>query len=494
MALQCSEIDSARVAWQVRQIHLVVPSVIRPGEPFTVRASAVGADHMPLGEHVTLRFEETAVWKGLPVEAEIPPEGVRLEDVHVDRAGAHFLTAELDGPSGSARISSNPVWADEDPPFRLFWGDIHVHSIDGWCQPHSAKDPEFGIQYARDVTFLDFVGVADHNDGLDGSKWARQKDLVRRYEEAGRFVPVLSFESSHASGLGGDNNVYFRGCEGDFLPREPNRQDDPLEHLWDFLESRGHEYMTIPHHTGRAAKYRSWEEGRYNPRREMLYEVYSMWGSSECHPSRYPLHGGNTQEPAYFVDALRQGCRFGVIASSDDHTTLPGSESPLRMPGRPVFGTYCHHGLAGVFADALDRESLWSAMAARRTMGVTYGRPLLFFQAEGQPAGSTIEINGTGPSASVRHLQVAAVPAFPERGEARITVLRNGEPIASKCCESAEKDGVLRVEITDDEPMDRVLLTDAPFSDRPFVVYHVRAETDVGGTAWSSPIWFVTSG
>ena len=95
--------------------------------------------------------------------------------------------------------------------------------------------------------------------------------------------------------------------------------------------------MTIPHHTARELKCRGWDDGWYNPEREWLYEIYSHWGSSEERWSRYPVFNGNAEGPAYFRDALVRGCRFGVIASSDDHTTLPGSESESRPPGSPWY-------------------------------------------------------------------------------------------------------------------------------------------------------------
>ena len=41
----------------------------------------------------------------------------------------------------------------------------------------------------------------------------------------------------------------------------------------------------------------------------------------------------------------------------------------------------------------------------------------------------------------------------------------------------------------DDTPLDRVVLRDAPFHPKPFVVYHVRAESQLNQTQWSSPIW-----
>lgn len=223
----------------------------------------------------------------------------------------------------------------------------------------------------------------------------------------------------------------------------------------------------------------------------MLYEVYSMWGSSECHPSRYPLWGGNADEPAYFRDAIERGCRFGVIASSDDHTSLPGSESILRYPGRALFGTYPHHGLAGIFAPSLDRASLWAAMRARRTLATTYGRPVLLFEAEGAQAGEEVEVTGHESAARARHLRVRYLPPFPERRGIRLAVLRNGRPMLEETLDRSKREEMCCLEAVDETTFDAVMIRGAPFSPRPFIAYSVRLDTRQGGTVWSSPIWFV---
>lgn len=485
--------DKAKVTWQGRNIYMVVPSVVTPGEPFPVRISAVGPDYMPISERIPLKLLNPQIWEGLPEQCETSPDSLCFDNVKIAQPGTYYLTAEIASPEGSAHVFSNPIWVTEDAPSRLFWGDIHVHSIDGWCQPYTAKSPEFGFWYARDVTFLDFVAITDHNDplGLNEGKWMKQKALVRQYDQPGKFVPFLAFESSHATGFGGDNNVYFKGYDGDYFPRDKDRQDLPLEKLWHFLESKGHQFITISHHTGRERKYRSWDERRYEPKNEMLYEIYSMWGSSESHPSPYPLWQGSTDEPAYFVDALRRGCRFGVIASSDDHTTLPGSESSLRIPGRPIYGGYPHHGLAGIFATDLKRDLLWKAMRSRQTMAVTYGRPILFFEAEGHLAGAEVEADTDVSFSRMRHLRVRFIPAFPERAGFRLMFFRNGQPLAERRGQFTDRGEILSFDFTDDLSLEEALIRDTPFSERPFVVYHLRQDTDQGDTAWSSPIWFV---
>ena len=80
-------------------------------------------------------------------------------------------------------------------------------------------------------------------------------------------------------------------------------------------DRQGKPYMTIPHHTGRAAKNRTFEEDYYDAEREPLFEIFSSWGSSENRWNCFPMSNGNSDDPAYFVDAVKAGCRYGVIAS-----------------------------------------------------------------------------------------------------------------------------------------------------------------------------------
>lgn len=485
--------DRQKITWLGRTIHIVVPSVVKPGEAFCVKLSAVGADHMPLADAVPLKFLNLEAWQGIPERGEIPAEDLRLENVSIEKEGTYYLSARANGPEDkqATTVYSNPIWVTDDAPSRLFWGDIHIHSIDGWCQPYAAKSPRLGMSYARDVTFLDFAAITDHTEKLDDTKWAGQKSLVREFDCPGTFVPFLGFESAHQTHDGGDNNVYFQGYEGSYFPAQENALDKPLEQLWEFLRARGQEFMTIPHHTGRKGKYRSWDGGRYNRELEMLFEVYSIWGSSECRASQYPLWQGSTEEPAYLQDALTRGCRFGVVASSDDHTTLPGSESLLAQPGREGYGTYAHHGLMGVFTAKLERGALWKAMKNRRTMAATCGRPILFFQAQDYQAGSEIDVNSDKSLATKRHLKIKIAPAFPERSNLLLTVFRNGSPLLEKPTDFSSQGESGQFEFVDEAPIDDILIADAPFSERPFVFYYARLDGEQGGTAWSSPICFV---
>lgn len=222
----------------------------------------------------------------------------------------------------------------------------------------------------------------------------------------------------------------------------------------------------------------------YDPRCEPLFEIYSCWGSSESRVSRYPLAGGNSDRPSYFQDALRAGCRYGVIASSDDHQTLPGWEGLRSRPaGLARLAGYNHHGLAAVRARRLTRQTLWDALLARRTYATTFSRTLLDFTIGDAQMGDALTLTAADPLRSRRDIRILAATTDP--GRMRVTLNCNGIDIASQPWDPARPDLLL----TDDRPLDHIALRDAPFHPAPFVVYYIRLENTEGQTQWSSPIW-----
>ena len=484
--------EAEKILWLGRCVHIVVPSILEPDEKFSVRISVVGPDQMPIDKALVLRIPTQRGWRNLPTVVKVSTEPVYLKEVSLAEEGCYHVEARFDFLGDSESVYSNPVWCQLNSPTRLFWGDIHIHSIDGLCTPYATKEPRFGMEYARRVTFLDFVAITDHIRGLNASKWEKQRGLVREFNKPGEFVPILGFESSHRSGQGGDNNAYYRGFDPEYfwLDREDMKganPDVPLEELWSFLEQQNIDFMTIPHHTGRRDKYRDWNKGRYSPNNEPLFEIYSMWGSSECYDSRYPLRGLNSEQPAYFVDALRLGCRYGVIASGDDHTTMPGSETSSALPGWPG-ETYSHKGIAGIFASQLNRDHLWQAMKERQTLASTYSRVPLFFEACDNPAGSVIKLS---PAASERKMRQISVKLLSNGGACRLSLLRNGKVIHVWDSMLPSEPHMAEFEFVDKEAFESLAIHNAPFLPQPFIVYYVRVDFCGGGTVWSSPIWFV---
>jgi hypothetical protein len=494
--------DARRVADMTgHRMHLVIPSILARGERFTLRVSVVGADALPPErfDHM-LRFEGSVGVEGLPASIRLaaPETGVSLDGLTATGPDTVLIRARVEGTgmaSGDPLVRSNPAWVFERPGQRLFWGDLHVHTRFSNCSGWRCLDPEWCYAYARDVSFLDFTAAADHLRGIaaEADRWPRLQAAVRTWNRDGRFVAFLGFESSHAQGFGGDNNAYYADDDAPYfwLDREDMRGIAPKVHLrdlWAFLDRTGRRYLTIPHHTGRAAKYRTWEEDYHDPRREPLFEIYSSWGSSETRHTRLPISNGNNDAPSYFTDALKAGARFGVIASSDDHATLPGGIHHFRVdPFAPTtLNGHAHKGLAAIWASDLSRNALFEAMTRRATYATTDSRTLLEVRLGDARMGQAIPADATLRRA--REIRVRLT--LDHARVARVHLMRNGAPWQSKPVTGEDLDAkVSELVFEDAEPLDSVLVRGARYRPEPFAVYYARVEDNEGYHAWSSPLW-----
>ncbi len=238
-------------------------------------------------------------------------------------------------------------------------------------------------------------------------------------------------------------NVIYRNNDVSDLPFSSLDSMHP-EDLWEFLDQQnqlGKEAMSIPHNGNfsRGYMYASLDSrgkafnqkyadmrSRYEP----LSEILQIKGNSETHPilssedefANYELLGESlftqselptTLKGAYARDALRTGMemshsegfnpfKFGVIGSSDSHnadspsdesnytgklpmldgsaglrtgeaTILPGTMNPVTR--------WSSGGLAGVWAEANTRESIYDAMKRKETFATSGPRILVRFFA-----------------------------------------------------------------------------------------------------------------
>ncbi|MCA1809416.1 MAG: DUF3604 domain-containing protein, partial [Kiritimatiellia bacterium] len=212
------------------------------------------------------------------------------------------------------------------------------------------------------------------------------------------------------------------------------------------------------------------------------------WGSSEMRHTRLPICGGNNDAPAYFVDALKAGARFGVIASSDDHATLPGSVNHFRTPpySLPFVNGFAHKGLAAVRAPRLTRAALFEAMQRRSTYATTHVRSLLDFSIADAGMGQAVAAD----AALRRRRELRLRLTLQTTKQACVTLMRNGEAVdVRKLQGPAVTDSVNEIVFEDVEPLETVALRDAPYHPAPFAVYYIRVEDGTGAHQWTSPIW-----
>ena len=456
-----------------------------------VTAASIAAVGQPVEVQVTARdrLGNTAeLPDGLELRSSDPgadPVGldatgaVLTETVRFTTPGFHTLEAGND-TVGFHR--SNPIRVmEEETALKLYWGDLHSHSA--MSKDALGVDP---FTFARDHADLDFFASSEHSsgdrrdEGITDSEWQAIQSSVKSFYEPGRFVTLLGYECSLPAPFG-HHNVYFADEEA---PLYRKLEVKTLDELWRRLSS--HRAFTVPHHTGVHWAAAVWD--RNHPLRP-LFEVFSVHGQSELYDPENPLsydqligmapygtypigselvpeeHRGmvpisnSAKGPHYARDAWAAGLELGTIAASDDHTA---------RPGQPYWG------LAAVWAERLDRETIFNALANRQTYATTGQRIYLDFRVNGSVAGTRVsaggpprielEVHGTDDIAWVE------LVAF-DRGQRGYSVLKRWTPAGAQLRES---------------------VTDEGYSGRSFYYVRLRQRGLVehrAVMAWSSPIW-----
>lgn len=264
--------------------------------------------------------------------------------------------------------------------YELYWGDLHNHNAVGYAKGSLARS----IEVAREhLDFFAFTGHAawhdmpvmpkdQHMHWVNGFKvhtehWPKTLEMLRDANDDG-FVAYAGYEW-HSSGFG-DHCVIFPQDNAElFLP-------DNVDALLDFAEHKG--ALAIPHHIAYKQGWRGGNWGHFRRSVTPVVEIFSEQGCTFSDRSPYPMllhsNGGRVTSQTLQYH-LQRGLRFGFVASTDDHFGYPGG-----------YG----EGLAGVWAESLDRESISEAIRARRTVSVTGDRIRLLFEVNGNPMGSEI--------------------------------------------------------------------------------------------------------
>jgi hypothetical protein len=473
----------------------VVPSRVTVGEPFRLKIKALGVIRpIPSTGHFNtlkprlrspynlnpsrgIQFMDNALpeWSGkLRVLAEPGIRGptelvfdginqgvfpgdtrpIRAFDGFVaERPGFHFIRVE--DPVSGATGCTNPVLAVAGPlTKRLVWGDPHWQTFfsDG------IRCPEELYAFARDEAFLDFGAVSDHMEAITPRQWDYFQAVTNDCNQPGRFATLIGQEWTHhhpATGAPGHRNIYVRGAAAPLLS-SLNPESDRLDKLWARL--RGLDALAIPHHSANKVMGTKWELG-WNPEFEKAVEIYSVWGSSECHAA-----DGNTrpirtlqgeQRGRHIRDALRLGYRFGFVGGGDIHDGRPGDD--LHTSSYPGPDAHWHQGFTAAWVPELTREAVFDAIHGRRTYAATKRRIYLESSVRRQAGKLTVSLR-----------------AASEDGLAEIALCQNA--------------GVSRTLPPGPDP--RVLEASVPFEPGDARDYlYVRVRTRTGDLAWASPIW-----
>jgi len=304
-----------------------------------------------------------------------------------------------------------------------------------WYERYKQVDRENSPEDAQALKWELYwdLKVADLGEAFKRSVWSQVIDNAERNNIPNQFTAFLGYEWSLSVGDTKSKAhlhrvvVYKDGAEkaSRTLPFSTNDGDTP-EQLWAYLDlyqkTTGGEALAIPHNPNlsqgkmflpktTAGQPYTWEDAEIRSRWEPLLEVTQIKGDSETHPVLSPNDqfadyerwnglgyfkqvrpgDGDRKQYEYGRSALKQGLqqqaklgvnpfKFGMIGSTDAHTSLPaieeryywgaGKEVELKQD-RMDHWRFSASGYAGVWAEENTRESLFSAMKRKEVYATT---------------------------------------------------------------------------------------------------------------------------
>lgn len=454
------------------QVNVVVPTVTRVGEPFSVKLAvldAVGLPSVTCGNEVRLVLGPGKVGEAIVPFREGDPAVASVAGVVIQETGMFRLRAELDG----RQFRSNPTHCRRDPAPQIVWGDPHVHTVLSGCHADRCRSLAFCFVAARHLTALDWVGAADHvsNGRCELARWKEQVATANAYDDPPHFATLPGYEASLKGGAGGDNNVYLARFPAMFVDEyEDGNVKTMCEKLAEVLPKE--DFIIVPHHTTRTGKHGEISDDIYpGPDWMPVVEIHSKWGTSEYRGNPNPLkeiHPG----PSYVADLLNRGLRLGFIGGTDTHTTMPsgGGNEPPHIDRLP--------GMTAVTVPELSRDAVFRGIQGRQCYATSLERIYLDGSVDGEPFGQRTH---QADPARPRLVQVCVAG---KSDIVSIDVVRNGESVFSSNPESWSAD----VTFTDEDNLASTWLESSHLG--RFSYYYVRVTCASGAQAWSSPVWF----
>lgn len=384
----------------------------------------------------------------------------RIEGLCGSKPGWYRIKAARGAVSG---LSNYVVVSEKRPPARIYFGDMHTHTLD--CD--GTNDIHEHFYYAPKVAGLDFGSVSCHAEYFGcAAAWQRYLQETAKANRPGEFITFPSYEWAQQ----GHTNAYFLSEEDAVLIWGEKRMkaignppDDPEFRVGAANEE---EYMRILRELEQPAftiahVHTAYTEG-IDDSVHWLDEIYS------CH-----RHDRAKRENRLRRN-LERGLRLGVVAGSDMHRLTMGHL--CKEPGKrwPQGGwencQYQTAGLQATFAAELTRVGLYEGMKRRCTYGTSGARIVLLFRCGEFPMGSQVKMKaGEKPEFEI---EVGGTDALSE-----ITLCRYDGTVWSEPL------------IKSPGATDR---WSTSWHDREFSgsgIYYVRVTQSDGEQAWSSPIW-----
>ena len=372
----------------------------------------------------------------------LPPLAGSAQDVALAVGGAFDTVTVTDLSSHQSR--SNPIRVSDTPAQpQLFWGELHGMAFNQ--RPYREY-----FEWAKEVACLDFAaGEYFSYNACVQETWDTLIQVWDAFEQPGTFISLPAVEYGTPPDI--SHRIAFypstRGlppilCEERKAAHDPNLTAkyspetifcDDYRALYDLV--RRHNGLLHGHfHTQFYAG-------------EDLAEIYQK------QPSDLEA------EERKINRALQAGLKLGIVGGSDTHDSRPTNPFPEPGPVRPA-------GITGVWADRLDRPSLFAALRQRRCYATTGGRMIVDFRVNGRLMGATVR-------ADRYRLRVEALGTA---DISRIELLENG--VVRRSFEPGRQHAI----VEDEWP--------APTDHPPGVHYcYARIFQADGERAWTSPIW-----
>ncbi|MBU8901448.1 MAG: CehA/McbA family metallohydrolase [Victivallales bacterium] len=346
-------------------------------------------------------------------------------------------------------FASNPVKClNEEPEFKLFFGDIHNHDhlSPGLASPREA----YTAAMEQGLHFL-ALPIQTQSGNLTDDKWLIANYMAEQFYKPGEFVTFPSIEWQHYAF--GHKVVCF--LNPDQIRMNPyDSRYDTSEKL--FAELKKSDAFVQVHHTGYKLDCHvpgtDWEY--HDEDVQKVLEISSCHGSSEKADSERPLNNPGT---GYLQDVLEMGKHIGVIGGSDGHNGRPvkSVREPRKYPG----------GMACVYAKDLTRQGLFEAFRARRCYGTTGVKMIMEFDINSNPMGSIITCSGK------REIKISVAGTNVLE---KIEIIKNNDIIFSA---------------SSDNEFFKTVFCDDSVSEKEEDSYYLKITQKDGEMGWTSPIW-----
>ena len=257
--------------------------------------------------------------------------------------GIHRVNVEWKATASDAPLDgvSHPVVCDSrEDDYQLLWGDIHGHS---YCTD-GTHSPEFFYSYGREVGYLDFCALTDH-DTFSHEVWQEMMDSAEKANEPGTFTTFLGYE--WAGELSQSICVLFKNAVGGYYPGSEATSRYP-QNLIDLIKYE--DAMIIRHDMPPPGS--RWQKLDASDKLERLVEMYSPFHCSETahNPAaRGPLDDGNSIQAALRRRVTLRLCRLFRLAYFNARATARGVQRQPGLSGGHLRtdGGVCGRELAG---------------------------------------------------------------------------------------------------------------------------------------------------